>query len=169
MVIVDTGFLSSFFKIGKLKFVLKVFNLKCLIIPTTVYEELKEAKFFEQIMASFAFRTTDVNDNQFILVKSVDLNELKECFQEETKILGNGELGCFLLAKKTDDKLLIDDQKARAVAKEKGLKVVSITTFLLYCKKKKILSLNEIIQIIKELKEKDYYELSNEVKEMLLK
>ncbi|MBL7147887.1 MAG: hypothetical protein ISS82_03615 [Nanoarchaeota archaeon] len=46
---------------------------------------------------------------------------------------------------------------------------MSITSFLLDCKKRNILSLEEIKQIINELKEKDYYEFSEEVKEELLK
>lgn len=170
MVILDTDFLSSFFKVGKLNFVLKALNLKYLIIPSTVYGELKNAKFFDEIVSSFAFREEDLNNEKFILIKEVDLNELEGHFQEEeTKALGDGELGCFLLAKKSDDKILIDDQKARTVAKENGLKVVSLPAFLWYCKQKNILSPEEIRQLIEDLEEKDYYEFTEEVKETLLK
>ena len=46
MAILDTDFLSSFFKIGKLDLILKTLDLKNVTIPSTVYKELKEAKFF---------------------------------------------------------------------------------------------------------------------------
>lgn len=78
MAILDTDFLSSFFKIGKLKLVLKVLNVKHVVVPSTVYEELKEAKFFNEISSLFAFNEKELNENRFILVKTVDLIELKE-------------------------------------------------------------------------------------------
>ncbi len=55
MTIIDTDFLSSFFKIGKLKLILKALNIRHIIIPSTVYEEVKEAKFFNEIAPLFAF------------------------------------------------------------------------------------------------------------------
>jgi len=83
--------------------------------------------------------------------------------------LGKGELGCFVLAENSGDTILIDDQRARVVAKGKGLKVVSIPAFLLFCKKKNVVSLNEIRKIVEELREMDYYEFSEESRELLLK
>ena len=59
MAILDTDFLSSFFKIGKLKLVLRALNLKHVVIPSTVYEELKETKFFNEISSVFAFDEKD--------------------------------------------------------------------------------------------------------------
>ena len=170
MAILDTDFLSSFFKIGKLKLVLRALNLKHVVIPSTVYEELKEAKFFNEISSLFAFNEKELNENRFILVKTVDLMEWKENFtKEETITLGKGELGCFVLAENSGDTILIDDQRARVVAKGKGLKVVSIPAFLLFCKKKNVVSLNEIRKIVEELREMDYYEFSEESRELLLK
>ena len=169
MTILDTDFLSSFFKIGKLKFVLKALNVKHVVVPSTVYEELKEANFFNEISLVFAFNEKELNDDRFILVKTVDLMEWKENFtKEETITLGKGELGCFVLAENSGDTILIDDQRARMVAKEKGLKVVSISAFLLFCKKKNFVSFNELRKIVEDLKEKDYYEFSGESRELLL-
>ena len=170
MAILDTDFLSSFLKIGKLKLVLRALNLKHVVIPSTVYEELKETKFFNEISSVFAFDEKELNENRFILVKTVDLMEWKENFtKEETITLGKGELGCFVLAENSGDTILIDDQRARVVAKGKGLKVVSIPAFLLFCKKKNVVSLNEIRKIVEELREMDYYEFSEESRELLLK
>jgi predicted nucleic acid-binding protein len=170
MAILDADFLSSFFKIGKLKLILKVLNVKHVVVPSTVYEELKDARFFNEIASLFAFNEKELNDERFILVKAVDLVTQKENFtKEETITLGKGELGCFILAKDGGDTILIDDQKARMVAKGKGLKVASIPAFLLFCKKKNIISLDGVLEIIEKLKEKDYYEFSEESKELLLK
>ena len=144
MVILDTDFLSSFFKIRKLHMILKAMNLKHLVIPSTVYEELKEAKFFDEIASLFAFKAKDLSDKKFILVKNAVLSTLENFTEEETTTLGKGELGCLILAKRSGETVLIDDSKARAAAKEKGLKVVSLPSFLLYCKRKNILSLDEL-------------------------
>lgn len=169
MAILDTDFLSSFFKIGKLNLILKALDLKHVTIPSTVYEELKEAKFFDEIVSLFAFKEKELSDDKFIFVKNVDLSSLKENFtEEETITLGKGELGCFVLAKKSGDNVLIDDDRARAIAKEKGLKVMSIPSFLLYCKRKNVISLDGLKQIVNDLKAKDYYEFSEEIKNMLL-
>ncbi|HLC20374.1 MAG TPA: hypothetical protein VJK72_05610 [Candidatus Nanoarchaeia archaeon] len=109
-----------------------------------------------------------MNSDRFILVKTVDM--LGSDFTDEEKItLGKGELGCFILAKNSDDIIFIDDQNARSVAKEKSLKVISIPTFLLLCKKKNIVSIKEMRENVEDLKEKDYYDFSAEARELLLK
>ncbi len=169
MVILDTDFLSSFFKIRKLDLILKALNVKHIAIPSTVYEELKEAKFFPEISSLFSFTEEELNDNRFILVKTINLVEWNENITKEDRItFGKGELGCFILAKKSNETILIDDQRARTIAKEKGLKVTSIPSFLIFCKQKNITSSNEMNEIINELKQKDYYELSEETKKRLL-
>ena len=167
MAIMDTDFLSSFFKIGKLDVILKALNLNHITIPSTVYEELKKSKFFDEIVSLFAFKEKELNDRRFVLVKNVDLSKLDSFTEEEMRILGKGELGCFLLAK-SGETILVDDSKARSVAKEKGLKVVSVSSFLLYCKRKSIVSLSELEQIVNDLKTKDHYEFTEEIKKTLL-
>ena len=169
MAILDTDFLSSFFKIGRLHLILKALDLKHIIIPSTVYEELKETQFFDEIVSLFAFKENELNDNRFILVKHVDLSSSQAEFtEEETIALGEGELGCFILAKKTSDFILIDDHRARTVAQEKSLKTVSLPSFLFYCKRKHIVSSDDLQQIVHDLKAKDYYEFSEDVKKTLL-
>ena len=170
MAILDADFLSYYFKIGRLKLVLKALNVKHVVIPSTVYEELREAKFFSDIASLFVFNENELNDDIFILVKTIDLDKWNENLTKEEAIaLGNGERGCFILAENSRDIILIDDQKARVVAKGKGLKVASIPSFLLFCKMKNVVSLNDIRKVIEELKERDYYEFSEESMEFLLK
>ena len=170
MTILDTDFLSSFFKIGKLKLVLKALNVKRVVVPSTVYEELKKAKFFNEISSLFSFNGKELDDDRFILVKNVDVREWEDHFtKEEILLLGKGELGCFVLAENSGETILIDDQRARVIAKGKGLKVVSLLAFLLFCKKRNVVSFDEIKKIVEELKKNDYYEFSEEARELLLK
>ncbi|MDP3728705.1 MAG: hypothetical protein Q8R18_04605 [bacterium] len=169
MAILDTGFLSSFFKVGKLDFFLKVLDVKHVVIPSTVYEELKKAKFFDEMVCLFAFSENDLDNKRFILVKNVDLIVLQDGFTDEERImLGKGELGCFVLANESGETIFVDDSKARTIAKEKGLKVVSLPSFLLYSKRKHFTSLEELKEIIHDLKAKDCYEFSEDVKMTLL-
>ena len=168
MAILDADFLSSFFKIGRLDLILKALNLKHVTVASTVYEELKEAKFFNEIVSLFTFKEKELSDERFILVKNVDLSALEHFTEEETITLGKGELGCFVLAKKSGETVLIDDNGARAVAREKGLKVVSLPSFLLFCKRKNIVSLDGLKEIVNDLKANDYYEFSEDVKKTLL-
>ncbi len=169
MVIIDTDFVSSFFKIGKLELILTALGIEYLIIPSTVYEELKDAIFFDRISPHFIFRKNDIDKVRFILITEVNLNEIQEYLdQEKMKFLGRGELGCFILAKKISDKILIDDNHARKIAGDQRLKVISIPAFLSYCKSKNILSKSEIKQIINDLKEKDHYLFNQEIERKLL-
>ena len=73
-----------------------------------------------------------------------------------------------VLAKMNIDLIFIDDSKARTIAQEKGFKVVSLPSFLFYCKRNHVISLNALQQIIHDLKIQDYYEFSEDVKKTLL-
>ena len=116
----------------------------------------------------FAFKEKELTSKKFILIKNVDISTLTGFTDEEKVSCGKGELGCFVLAKQSGETVFIDDNKARAVAKEKRLKVVSLPSFLLYCKRENIVSLDELKQIVNDLKTKDYYEFNEEVKRTLL-
>ena len=89
MAIADTGFLSSFSKIGRLRLILKALKLKSIVVPSTVYEELKNSGFFEDISRLFAFKELDLTEQSFILVRHVDLSSLSSHFsREELNFLG---------------------------------------------------------------------------------
>lgn len=169
MVIVDTDFFSSFFKINKLKLIPQLMNTDKIIIPSTVYEELQDAYLFNEAIHLFAFSAEELSHEKFILIKEVDLLNLQKYFNmKKIEGLGKGEKGCLLIAKEINDKILMDDKHARKIAKEEGLKVSSIPSFLLSCKRKNIISKEELKQIIKDLKEKDYYEFTEETENLLL-
>ncbi len=167
MIIVDTDFLSSFFKIDRLDIILKAMNTKNIVIPSTVYEELLESPFFQKLIPILAFSGNDISPGNFVLIKPVSIEQNNFLDKEEIKSLGRGELGCMNLAKKYEGTILMDDRCAVRVAKNKNLKVVTIPSFLVYCKRNNKLTYEEIRDIIKKLKEKDFYEFSGDVIELL--
>ncbi len=75
-----------------------------------------------------------------------------------------GEIAKTKLAKE----LLISDKKALDVAKMNQITVLNIPAFLFACKSTEFLNREELSQIIKDLKQKDYYEFSDEEKERLV-
>lgn len=168
MIIVDTGFLSSLLKINKLKLILDALNAENIVIPSTVYEELRKTKSFSDLLSMLAFSENDLSKERFILVKHVDLERISQFFKpEKISGLGKGEISCMLLAKKFGGKVLMDDRCAVKTAKEEGINVVSLPTFIVYCKNEGVLSKREVQQIINDLKKKDFYEFPREVKRIL--
>ena len=88
---------------------------------------------------------------------------------KEFERLGSGEKECMALCKQHQNSvLLINDNKARKVAGKKGIVVLNISAFLLACKKTMFLEKNKIAVIMKDLKQKDYYEFGEDEKKELL-
>ena len=168
MIVVDTGFFSSLHKINQLNLILKAFDTYFVVIPTQVYNELKKSPSLE-VEKLCVFSKNEVTEKKFVIVEDAEINN--ELFTEpELSSLGCGELACICLAKKQRGNIfLIDDRRAAQVAKSKKLKVVSLPAFLMYCKGNQIVSKSEIVNIIDLLKEKDFYEFTEEVKEELLR
>ncbi len=82
---------------------------------------------------------------------------------------GSGEKECLVLCKQFRDSiLLISDNKAREIANRNNIAVLNIPAFLLACKDIGILSTADITTIIRDLKDKDYYEFSEEEKQRLI-
>ena len=151
MIIADTGFLSSLLKIDKLNLIFKALEIKEVVITGAVLNELKKASFYRKI-------SHFINSNK-IIVKYVEAKVIEN--------FGHGELESIQLAIENDALLLIDDRKVAKFAEAKGVNTINLPGFLFYCKNK-LLSKKEILEIIKELKNNDYYEFSEEVKLALL-
>jgi len=64
--------------------------------------------------------------------------------------------------------LLISDNKARRIANKNDIFTLNISAFLLACKQMGILNMGDILAIIRDLKEKDYYEFSEEERNRLM-
>ena len=154
-IVIDTDFLSSFFKIGQLNLIFKAFDVKEIFIVKAVLQELEESSFYDEFLELLS------SEENKIMIREIER-------VEPSKDFGEGELESISLAKKTDSILLMSDRDAGELAKDKGVAIVNIPEFLLDCKKRNIISREEIKKIIKDLKEKDFYEFSEEVKDLLL-
>ena len=158
-IICDTDFLSSFLKLERLELVKDLFKEENLYIPVAVLSEIAKTNLI-----------TDLLDKEWIKVKKVGDEELKEMEKDkEFANLGSGEKESLALCKRFKNSiLLISDNKARRIANKGDIFVLNISGFLLACKDMGILDRNDIATIIHDLKEKDYYEFSEEERNRLI-
>lgn len=155
MIIADTDFLSAFLKIDCLELIFKALETKEIIIAKAVLHEFEQAPVYSKLLDALQSK------DEKILVKNATPIESED--------LGRGELESISLAQKFNGLLLTNDGKAAKFAESRGVTVMDVPIFLLHCKTSEHISNKELIQIINDLKEKDYYEFSTEVKERLLK
>ena len=155
MIIADTDFLSAFLKIGRLGLVFKALETKEIIIAGAVFHEVEQAPVYSKLLDALQSK------DQKIIVKKVTASDSED--------FGRGEIESISLAEKFNGLLLMNDRKAAKYAESRGITVMDIPIFLLHCRTNNYLSNKDLTQIIKDLKEKDYYEFSAEVKEKLLK
>ena len=156
MILLDTGFLSSLFKINRLELVKKHFEAEYVVIPNAVFEELSKTEFFAELIQFIAVDEYYVDEKRWILVKKAEIE-----IDEEK--LGNGEKEAISLAKKHNALLLIDDRSARSVAKREGIMTATLPEFLLDCKDARSLSKDDISIIVELLKEKDFYKFKKDI------
>lgn len=154
MIIADTDFLSAFLKIDRLELIFKALETKEIVITGAVLHEIEQAPIYTKLLDVLQSK------EQKILVENATPIESEE--------FGRGEIESISLAQKSNALLLINDRKAAKYAESRGITTIDIPIFLLYCKTINLLSNKELIQIIKDLKEKDYYEFSEEAREALL-
>ena len=154
MIITDTGFLSSFLKIGRLDLIFRAFDTNRIVITSGVLQELEQAPMQRELKEALQ------SEEHKIIVKEIG--------ETPAEGFGRGEMESMALATETNSLLLMDDRKAAQYAKQKGIIVMGLATFLLYCKTNKVISKEDIQTIITELKEKDYYQFNEEVRGKLL-
>lgn len=158
-IILDTDFLSSFLKIGRLNLVKDFFNVKFLHLPVSVMREISTTDLMKEFLNMDYIKIVNVSEKDFGMLKGVEFEHL-----------GSGEKECMVLCKQhLNSMLLISDNKARKVAMKNGIVVLNIPAFLLACKKTMFLEKKEIALIMKGLKQKDYYEFGKDEKKELLK
>lgn len=159
IIVLDTDFLSSFLKIGRLNLVKDFFDVEFLHIPVGVLREISTTSLMGEFLKIDYVKLVNVSEKDFSLLKG-----------EEFERLGYGEKECIAFCKQHQNSmLLINDNKARNVAEKNSIAILNISAFLLACKKSKFLDRNEIALIVKDLKQKDYYEFSEDEKKELLK
>ena len=158
IVVCDTDFLSSLLKVNRLEMVRDLFKEENLYIPSAVLGEIARTDLI-----------TDLLSKNWIKVKKVSDDDLKKMERDkEFAGLGSDEKECLVLCMQfRDSMLLISDNKARRIASKNKIVVLNIPAFLFACKEIRILDRGNIATIIRDLKEKDYYEFSEEEKQRL--
>ena len=153
MIIVDTGFLSSLYKINRLELIKNHFKVDYIVISNATFIELSKTKFFTELMRYITIDEDLLDEKYWILIKKSDI-------KISDKRLGNGEKEAISIAlseKNQDVLLLIDDRAARAVAKREGVMTATLPEFLLDCREARSLSKEELSVIIDLLRKRDLY------------
>ncbi len=143
-VVSNTSPLIGLSNIGKLKILHDVFGE--VVVPPAVQRE-----FGEELP-------------EWITVKAPENKPLVQALLES---LGDGESEAIALAIELNaDFLILDDLKARKIARKLGLRVIGTAGLLLLAKKRGVI--NEVKPLLMELMEKGF-RISNEVIEIILK
>ena len=158
-VIFDTDFLSSFLKIDRCPLIRAFYQIDQAFIPAAVHRELARTDLLTPLMAI-----------RWIRVSAQEPSPDETLLQNATfQTLGAGEQACISLARTQPDAvLLMSDSQARHFARSVGVTVVNIPAFLLACKMSGLIGPEQMLQIIQDLKEQDYYKFKTSVRDLLL-
>jgi predicted nucleic acid-binding protein len=158
-VIFDTDFLSSFLKIDRCGLIRAFYQVDQAFIPAAVHRELARTDLLTPLLAI-----------RWISVSAQEPSPDETLLQDTTfQALGAGERACISLAHTLSDVvLLMSDNQARHFARSVGVTVVNIPAFLLACKMSGLVEPDQMIQIIQDLNEKDYYRFKSSVRDLLL-
>ena len=150
MTLVDTGFLSSLYKINRLELIKEHFGVDHIVISNATFVELSKTKFFTDIMQYITVDKELLDEKRWILIKKSDIRIIDGR-------LGDGEKEAISIAfaeSRRDVLLLIDGKTAGTVAKREGIMTATLPEFLLNCKEAHSLSEKELSTIIDLLEKK---------------
>jgi predicted nucleic acid-binding protein len=161
IVISDTTQILSLIKIDRLKILEELY--KKIIIPKAVYDELI-------INIDYQDEIDIIKRCTFIQIENVEENLSVVLLQRELK-LDRGESEAIVLAKNINaDLIIIDERKARRIAKDVGLKVTGTLGILVEAKQQGLIKelkslLDELMDNNIRISRKLYMEILNLVEE----
>jgi predicted nucleic acid-binding protein len=161
IVISDTTPILSLIKIDRLKILEELY--KKIIIPKAVYDELI-------INIDYQDEIDIIKRCTFIQIENVEENLSVVLLQREMK-LDRGESEAIVLAKNINaDLIIIDERKARRIAKDVGLKVTGTLGILVEAKQQGLIKelkslLDELMDNNIRISRKLYMEILNLVEE----
>lgn len=163
MTVIDTCVLSSLAKIDRLGLLRTSFE-NIIATPSVVneIEEVGETEFVKRIKEALYFE--EIEEEKFILVVSLSSKELQYAHKLKTEYgLSIADSECIAVAKVRKMLLLSDDKYLgkMAINEEVGY-VFDFVTFLEACIVKGIIQKEELIEIVSLLKERDFYEFSED-------
>ena len=158
-VVLDTDFLSAFLKIDQLPLVRESLGVDEFLIPPAVLREIGQANLLPRIV-----------DMPWIVVQSPDTTKAQALrFEDLSSGLGPGEREAIAIClERQDSVLLMNDNRARAVAARLGVKALNIPTFLLEAKLSSSLSQAQIEALVVALEKFDRYGFKKAIREELL-
>ncbi len=158
--IFDTDFLSSFLQIERCELIREFYQVDHAWLPTAVYGELAQTYLLSRLIAIPWLRVPPMEPPLYEVL-----------LQNSTfQTLGAGERACITLAyAQADTVLLMSDNKARRFAQSRDIITINIPAFLLACKMAGLVDIELMTQIIKDLRDKDFYQFRKDVRDELLK
>jgi predicted nucleic acid-binding protein len=159
-VVLDTGIISSLFKIGRLYLVRRFFGAGDVHIPKAVLIELAKTRFFQDFVPLLLTDGKCSSEERWIIVCTVE--------PIDNERIGLGEREAISLARKLNAVLLIDDQAAKRVAESEEVEAFDLAMFLKACKMGGLIDSEELRRIIQGLRVYDHYQFSKEVIKELL-
>lgn len=160
-VVLDTGFASSLFKIGRLHLVKDVLGTDRAYVPAAVLTELSRCGFFRDLIAVVCSDGKTVSPDRWLIVSGID------AIADDN--LGSGEREAIALAKKLKAVLLIDDRAAKEAAGKENVEAFDLSMFLLAGKSLGIIGSAQMKEIVGDLEDKDFYRFKKRVLDELLK
>lgn len=130
-----------------------VSNSSCLIALEKIGQMDLLSKSFDSVIIPPAVQSEFGQNIDWLIVKSVQNNAVVNSLKTQ---IGDGESEAIALAMEegTDVFIVLDDKKARRIAKQLGLKVIGTVGLLLRAKKKGIVT--EIKPILNALQDVDF-------------
>ncbi len=158
VVVSDTTAISNLYLIDKLWLLEKLY--KEVIIPSSVYKELKDLK-----------KNVEGREIQFEITTWIKIGEVRQKDLVTVLLLSlsldRGEAEAIVLAKEMNaDLLIIDELKGRKYAKQLNIAVIGLAGILLMAKQKQLIS--SVRQILNELKDKAGFWISNKLFDTIL-
>jgi predicted nucleic acid-binding protein len=138
--IVDTSIIIPLVRIGRLELLRKFFRK--IKITKDVYDEIKAG--------DIGVSEIEEGINNWILIRDVE-NKKSIIGLSESEDIEKADASIILLAKEEKDSLISNDYFLIAVGKSKGIDCWWMTTFILQCLKKKLVSKKEAKDILLEL------------------
>lgn len=158
-VILDSDFLSAFLKIGRLDLIRELFAVDALLVPPAVYREVSATHLLSDLAAA-----------SWVRIEAPDINRTRILgHHEDFPKLGPGEQEAITLAAEREGSiLLMNDNEARRIATQVGVKTINVPAFLLACKESGLRTRAEIAELVVALEERDRYGFRKDVRELLL-
>ena len=155
IVISDSTTLISLLNIERLELLFKFSDT--IIITPSVYSEVTIHKSSKRVL------------DEYITLSKVIISEVKNIKKVKELLirLDLGESESIVLAEEQKLPLIIDEKKGKKIALSFGLDAIGLVGILLVYKKRGYLSSDEIIEIVKELREVSF-RVSDKLLELLL-